>query len=116
MSAFHQNLFDLIDFDGKSLYSCQEPWKIWTSCENLIAEWQTFEIIEVNDTYTECVCTGPLCNNNNGIKCYSNPRRETTETFLRENLNDVIIPNNLIACQPNVKQCVLHGNLKIYNV
>ena len=71
-----------------------------------------FGIIEVNDTYTECVCAGPLCNNNDGIKCYSNPRRETSETFQRENLKDVIIPNNLITCQPNVKQCILHGTLR----
>ena len=95
------------------MYSCQEPWKIWTSCEKWIAEWQLFGIIEVNDTYTECVCTGPLCNNKNGIKCYSNPRRETSETFLRENLKDVIIPDNLITCQPNVKQCILHGKIYI---
>ena len=73
-----------------------------------------FWIIEANDTYADCVCAGPLCNkNNNGIKCYSNPRRETSQTFLRENLKDVIIPNNLITCQPNVKQCILHGKIYI---
>ena len=89
---------------------------MWTYCERWIAEWQMFSVIEVDDIYTECRCAGPLCNSNNGIKCYSNPRRETSETFLRENLKDIIIPSNLITCQPTVKQCVLHGNLKIYNV
>ena len=111
---FSKTFFNSIDFDGKSLYSCQEPWKIWTSCEKWIAKWQMFGVIRVNDTYSECVCEGSLCNNNNnGIKCYSNPRREMSETFRRENLKDVIIPNNLITCQPNVKQCILHGNLSL---
>ena len=111
---FSKTFFNSIDFYGKSLYSCQEPWIIWTSCEKWIAKWQMFGVIRVNDTYSECVCEGSLCNNNNnGIKCYSNPRREMSETFRRENLKDVIIPDNLITCQPNVKQCILHGNLRI---
>ena len=103
----------VLGFDGNNteMYSCQEPWANWNSCDRRYASEQMFEVIDVNDTYTECVCQGPLCNINEGIKCYSNPKqiRNSVSWFLDENIEEIVIPNNLITCPPTVTQCVHHG-------
>ena len=94
------------------MYSCQEPWLVWNSCERWYASETMFEVINVNETYTKCVCQGPLCNVNEGMKCYSNPKRDEYNgdtTFLAENLQEIITPNNLIICPPTVTQCVWHS-------
>ena len=92
------------------MYACQEPWLVWNSCERWYASETMFEVIKVNDTYTKCVCQGPLCNVNEGMKCYSNPKREEydgdttfqhTSICPENNCADKALCQTLSSCKTN---------------